>query len=87
MALHALTAALHVKAIVDLMNHQHGPTDEIVLAAYNREKYNELRDAPGDLFHDAHRRLTRLAAESLIGFELMIGLSFRKLKAPIIISV
>ena len=30
-------AALHVNAIVDLLN-QHGPTDKIVLAAYNREE-------------------------------------------------
>ena len=40
MDLYAL-AALHVKAIVDLLN-QHGPTDKIALVAYNREEYNEL---------------------------------------------
>lgn len=44
-------AARHVKAIVDLLN-QHGPTDKIVLAAYNREEYNELHKAPGELSYD-----------------------------------
>lgn len=46
-------AAMHVKAIVDLLN-QHGPTDKIVLAAYSdREEYDELHKAPGELSYDA----------------------------------
>ena len=62
-------AARHVKAIVDLLN-QHGPTDKIVLAAYNREEYNELHKAPGDLSYDDHQRLLRIVAESLVGLKL-----------------
>ena len=72
-------AAIHVKAIVDLLN-QHGPTDKIVLAAYSdREEYNELHKAPGELSYDDHQRLLRIVAESLVGLKLHDRVVFQEI--------
>ena len=79
MDLYAL-AALHVKAIVDLLN-QHGPTDKIVRAAYNREEYNELHKAPGDLSYDDHQRLLRIVAETLVGLKLHDRVVFQEIES------
>ncbi|AVM44020.1 hypothetical protein C5Q97_04565 [Victivallales bacterium CCUG 44730] len=72
-------AAMHVKAIVDLLN-QHGPTDKIVLAAYSdREEYNELHKAPGELSYDDHQRLLRIVSESLVGLKLHDRVVFQEI--------
>ena len=68
-------SARRVKAIVDLLN-QHGPTDKIVLAAYNREEYNELHKALGDLSYD--ERL-RIVSESLVGLKLHDRVVFQEI--------
>ena len=73
-------AAMHVKAIVDLLN-QHGPSDKIVLATYNREEYNELHKAPGELSYDDHQKLLRIVSESLVGLKIHDRVVFQEIES------